>query len=156
VPIPNPEEYELIILRSGVSQGILSTARLIGGAIATAIYTAVQQNQYIALFPKKIAKAVQAGNFTGSLPALLKAAANGTAPAYAAVVGINNQTILAARGGVKQANAESFQLVYKVAVAFGGVALLIAFTTRNIPKSKKTNERAVRLENEHDDTRPVV
>jgi hypothetical protein len=108
----------------------------------------VQQNRYKILFAPKISAAAKTGNFTGGLPALLKAAANGTAAAYAAVPGINNQTILASRGAIKQANAESFQLVYKVAVAFGGLALLTALTTRNIPKSKKTSQRAVMLENE--------
>jgi flavin-binding protein dodecin len=139
----------LLIKNSGVSQGMLSTVRLIGGAIATAIYTAIQQNQYTKLFAPRIEEAVRSTNFAGSLQSLLTAATNGTAAAYQAVPGINSGTILATQGAIKQANAESFQLVYKVAIAFGGLAVLCALTTRNIPKSKKTNARAVALENEN-------
>ncbi|PGH14383.1 hypothetical protein AJ80_05973 [Polytolypa hystricis UAMH7299] len=132
----------------GVSQGVLSTMRLIGGAIATAIYTAVLQNRYQQLFTPKVTEAAESTDFGGDIPELLAAASNGTAAAFQSVERITEQTINAVQYAVKESHAESFQLVYLVAIAFGCVATLTGLTTRNIPKSKKTNEKAVHLENE--------
>lgn len=131
-----------------MSQGVLGTARLIGGAIATAIYTAVQQNKFRELLPTRVMDAARKSGYSGDGQSLLQAASGNTETTYTDIPGISNATILAISEAVKQVNARSFQLVYLVAVAFGGVCLITAFFTRNIPKNKKTKERAVVLENE--------
>ena len=135
---------------------MLSTVRLIGGAIATAIYTAVRTNRLTQVLAPNVIHAADASGFTGNITTLLAAATKGTAAAYHAVPGISNQTIVATGAAVKESYAESFQLVYEVAVAFGGLALLCALTTRNIPKSKKTSERPIHLENEPSTPKNVV
>ncbi len=148
--------YLLLVLTlfcccSGVSQGVLGTSRLIGGAIATAVYTAIQTNRYTDLLAPNVAAAAEAHGFNGSMASLVAATANGTAAAYeaaGATVPVMTEVIAA----VKESYAESFQLVYKVAVAFGGLAVLVATTCKNIDVEKKSNERAVRLENEHLET----
>ncbi|KAL4926336.1 fungal trichothecene efflux pump [Aspergillus undulatus] len=132
----------------GISQGLLCTFRLIGGAIATAIYTAIQSNHYSGILPDRVSSAAQHAGFGGSLSDLLTAAETNTDAAYREVAGITDQVVRAVSDAVKGASAESYQLVYEVAVAFGGLAIIIAFTTRDIDKKKKTSERAVRLENE--------
>ncbi|KAL4937888.1 hypothetical protein BDV06DRAFT_226516 [Aspergillus oleicola] len=132
----------------GISQGLLCTFRLIGGAIATAIYTAIQSNHYSSILPDKVTSAANQAGFEGSISDLLTAAETSTEAAYQQVAGITDQVISAVSYAVKVASAESYQLVYEVAVAFGGLAIIIALTTRDIDKKKKTSERAVRLENE--------
>ncbi|KAL2758524.1 hypothetical protein ACRALDRAFT_1075086 [Sodiomyces alcalophilus JCM 7366] len=132
----------------GVSQGVLGTMRLIGGAIATAIYTAILQNRFQEVMPENVAEAAAESGFSGSLPDLITAAATNTAAALESISGVTEATVQAVLDAVKQSHAESFKLVYLVAIAFGGTATLTALTTRNIPKSKKTAEKAVRLENE--------
>ena len=79
---------------------------------------------------------------------MLKASATNTAAAYAKVVGITPEVITAAQMAVKVAYVTSFRLVFHVALAFGGVAMIAALCTRSVDLKKKTNHRAVRLENE--------
>jgi hypothetical protein len=43
---------------------------------------------------------------------------------------------------------DAFKLVYLVALAFGGLAIIAAAFTKTIPKEKKTMQRAIHLENE--------
>lgn len=43
---------------------------------------------------------------------------------------------------------QAFKLVYLVAIAFGGAAIICAVFTKTIPKEVKTAQSAVRLENE--------
>lgn len=48
----------------------------------------------------------------------------------------------------KQSYVQAFRLVYLVAIAFGGAAIISALFTKTIPKEVKTAQRAVHLENE--------
>ncbi|KAL4812519.1 fungal trichothecene efflux pump [Aspergillus spinulosporus] len=132
----------------GISQGLLCTFRLIGGAVATAIYTAIQSNHYSSIIGKMVRLAAEQSDYNGSMDALLTAAESNTEAAYQAVPGITDQVIHAVQEAIKKASAESYQMVYEVAVAFGGLAILVALTTRDIDKKKKTAETAVQLENE--------
>ncbi|KAL4919159.1 fungal trichothecene efflux pump [Aspergillus aurantiobrunneus] len=136
----------------GISQGLLCTFRLIGGAIATAIYTAIQSNQYTSTVGNRVGSAASQAGYEGSISSLLEAAASNTEAAYREVPGITDQVIHAVQEAVKRANAEAYQRVYEVAVVFGGLAILIALTTRDIDKKKKTSDCAVQLEN---DSRPA-
>ena len=79
---------------------------------------------------------------------LMKAAANGTAAAYAAVPGINYEIGNATVRAVQDANISSFKLVYLVAIAFGCAAIAVALLQKGIDPAVKTNHRAVLLENE--------
>jgi hypothetical protein len=133
---------------SGISQGLLCTFRLIGGAIATAIYTAIQSNRYNALIGDRVRDAASRSGFTGDISGLLTAAQINTEAAYQSVAGITDRSIQAVSEASKVVSAESYQLVYEVAVAFGGLAILVALTTRDIDKRKKTSACAVQLEND--------
>ncbi|KAL2851402.1 fungal trichothecene efflux pump [Aspergillus pseudodeflectus] len=132
----------------GISQGLLCTFRLIGGAIATAIYTAIQSNRYNALIGDRVRDAASRSGFTGDISGLLAAAQTNTEAAYQSVAGITDRSIQAVSEASKVVSAESYQLVYEVAVAFGGLAILVALTTRDIDKRKKTSACAVQLEND--------
>lgn len=79
---------------------------------------------------------------------MLKASVTNTAAAYSKVAGITPEVIAAAQMAVKVSYVESFRLVLHVALAFGGVAIIAALCTRSVDLKKKTNHRAVRLENE--------
>lgn len=137
----------MLLIGSGISQGLLCTFRLIGGAIATAIYTAIQSNRYNSIFGDRVRSAALDSGFDGSLPDLLAAAKTNTEAVYQEVAGMTEQVIEAVQAAIKNVSAESYQRVYEIAVVFGGIAILIALTTRDIDKRKKTRETAVQLEN---------
>lgn len=128
--------------------GLISTFRLIGGAVATAIYTSIQSSRFKEILPGGVTTAAEASGFNGSVPALITAAGTNTPAAYAKVPGITNSTIAAVQFAVKQANAESYRLVYYVAIAFGAIAIASAFSTKAVDEMSRSNQTAARLENE--------
>lgn len=134
---------------SGVANGLASTFRLMGGAVATAIYSAILANRFADRLPVKMAPVIQSNNIPSSaIPELLAAAAVNTAEAYEAVPGISPRIITEAVMAVKFAYVDAFRLVYLVAIAFGVLAIIAASFTRTIPKERKTMVRAIRMENE--------
>ncbi|KAF2733303.1 MFS general substrate transporter [Polyplosphaeria fusca] len=132
----------------GVAVGLISTFRLIGGAVATSIYVSIYTSRYADRIAPTLQRMVQDTGFTGSFSALLKATATNTAAGYAKVPGINPETIQASQLAVKVAYVGAFKIVYLVAIAFGVCAIASALSSRSVSKSKKSNEQAVRLETE--------
>lgn len=130
--------------------GLVSTFRLVGGAVASAIYTSIQGNEYAKALPGHVSQAATSSGFSGSLAALTKAAANNTVAAYRQV-GASPNTIAAVQLAVKEANVQSFSLVFKVAIAFGGLGMIGAMCTRSVDVHKKNNDRAAIVENEKKD-----
>lgn len=157
---PSPLSFGMVSLHLedqtdiGVGVGLISTFRLIGGAVATAIYTSIQSSRYTALLPVKVRTAAEDTNFTGSVAALIEATTSGTATAYDAVEGASNRTIEATQMAVVQANSEAYQTVYLVAIAFGALAIASALSTKSVDAQSRSNARAARLETERK-TEPV-
>lgn len=54
----------------------------------------------------------------------------------------------ATKAAIQESYLASFKLVYLVGIAFGCVAIGLALISKPIDKAKKTNARAVILENE--------
>lgn len=134
----------------GVAVGLISTFRLIGGAVATSIYVSIYTSRYADNIGPTLRRMTESTGFTGSFEALLKASTTNTAAAYAKVPGINAETTRAAMMAVKVAYVGAFKVVYLVAIAFGACAIASALSTRSVRKSMKSNEQAVRLETEKD------
>lgn len=133
---------------SGVAVGLISTFRLIGGAIATAIYTTIQTNKFVQELPGMVETAAQSSGFAGSVTALIKAAGLNTAVAYAAVPGISNKTIAATQVAVKLAHVKAYSLIYLVAIAFGVVAIMAALSIKGIDESQRSGHIAAHLEDD--------
>ncbi|KAF2019486.1 MFS general substrate transporter [Aaosphaeria arxii CBS 175.79] len=132
----------------GVAVGLISTFRLIGGAVATSIYVSIYTSRYANSIPGVLKRMVANTGFSGSFPDLLKATALNTPASYAKVAGINPETVQAARQAIKISYVGAFKVVYLVAIAFGVVAILSALSTRSVEKSNKSNAQAVQLETE--------
>lgn len=133
----------------GIAVGLAGTFRLLGGAIATAIYSAILANRFAETLPRYVKEAAEQTGFSETnLPALITATASNTAAAYKKVPGISQAVISAAGLAYKLAYVQAFKLVFLVAIAFGAVATVAAFCTKNTPKHLKNNNRAVRLQNE--------
>lgn len=129
--------------------GAISTFRLLGGAIATAIYSSIVDNQFKDRLPAQITDAIQGTDFdTANLRALIQAAAANTAAAYAKVPGITAQVTEASQFAVKLAYTQAFKVVYYTALGFAVLAIGSALLVRNIDPEKKTMAKAVILENE--------
>lgn len=133
---------------SGVSSGLLSTSRLAGGAIATAIYSSIQTTRFAEVFDGNVIRAAASHGFDGNNASLIKAAHNNTAPAYELVPGMTGAIQNATKAAIQESYLASFKLVYLVGIAFGCVAIGLALISKPIDKAKKTNARAVILENE--------
>ena len=120
-----------------------------GGAVATAIYSAILSNRFASQLPKEMAPVIQSNHLSSkTAKALLEAAALNTADAYETVPNLTPKILAETELAVKQAYVQAFRLVYLVAVAFGVLAIIAASFTRTIPREKKTRERVVRMENE--------
>lgn len=132
----------------GIGVGLISTFRLIGGAVATAIYTSIQTSDFARILPGKVRNAAEESGFTGSVDALVKAAKVNKPVAYSAVEGISNSTIAAVRQAVLESNSRSYRNVYLVAIAFGCVAICAALSVKSVDRSQRSNEVAARLETE--------
>lgn len=132
----------------GVAVGLISTFRLIGGAVATSIYVSIYTSRYASNISPNLQRMLGGTGFSGSYSALLKATALNTPAAYAKVPGINPKTVEAAMLAVKTSYVGAFRIVYLVAIAFGVCAIASALSTRSVNKNKKSNEQAVHLETE--------
>ncbi|CAK7207013.1 hypothetical protein SEUCBS139899_009821 [Sporothrix eucalyptigena] len=159
---PSPISFSMVSLHLkdqtdiGVAVGLISTFRLMGGAVATAIYTAIQTTRYAQLLPGQVSDAAQSSGFSGPITDLVTAAKTNTAAAYAKVPGITNTTITATELAVKVAAANSYHLVYLVAIAFGALAIAASFTIKGVDDRSRTSLTAVHLVNDLHDSRKMV
>lgn len=135
----------------GIAVGLAGTFRLLGGAVATAIYSAILNTKFAQVVPSKMMDAITASGVPysdGLLKSLVAASSVNTAAAYSAVPGITPALVSAAATATKLAYVDSFSLVYLVAIAFGVVATISAFLTVNTDMKLKTMDRAVYLKGE--------
>ncbi|KAB5585205.1 fungal trichothecene efflux pump [Coniochaeta sp. 2T2.1] len=135
----------------GVAVGLAGTFRLFGGAVATAIYTAIYTTRFSEVLPSKMTEAIQESNVPYSdtlLASLIKAAQTNTAAAYNAVVGTTPELARLSAAAAKESYVQGFSLVYLVAIGFGVAATVAAAFTVSTDRSKKNNSRAVVMKNE--------
>lgn len=127
------------------------TFRLLGGAVATAIYTAIYTTRFSEVLPGKLIEAIHESNvpYSDSLLAnLIKAAQTNTAAAYNAVAGSTPTLAKLAAAAAKASYVQGFSLVYLVAIGFGVAATVAAAFTVSTDRSKKNNSRAIVMKNE--------
>lgn len=127
---------------------MISTFRLIGGAISTAIYTSIQTNKFASIMPGMVESAAQRSGFIGSMTKLLAAAKSNKVDSYSMVPDITNATIAAAQSAVKEAHVKAYSLIYLVAISFGCVAILASLSIKRIDDSQRSKEVSAHLEND--------
>ncbi|KAI4599583.1 hypothetical protein KJ359_002030 [Pestalotiopsis sp. 9143b] len=135
----------------GIAVGLAGTFRLLGGAIATAIYSAILSSKFSQVIPDKMVDAIAESGVQYSdvlLQALVKAGTTNTAAAYKAVQGATPALQAAAAMATKLAYVDAFSLVYLIAIAFGAVATAATFLTVNTDMKLKTMRKAVYLKGE--------
>lgn len=126
---------------SGTAAGLAGTARLLFGAIATAIFSNVTNGEYATSLPPSVRIAVTPYSFSAAnLPKLIAAAELNTADAYNAVPGITPQVIAAATLGNKKAYLSGAHLSYQVALAFGLCGCIAALFIPSIDERKYTKK----------------
>lgn len=151
---PSPLSFGMVSLHLadqtdiGIGVGLISTFRLIGGAVATAIYTSIQTSEFAKLLPGQVRAAAENTNYGGSIESLVAAAKANTPAAYSAIEGITNSTIAAVQHAVLVSNSKSYRIVYLVAIAFGCVAIAAALSVKSIDRSQRSNAVAAKLETE--------
>ncbi|PGH17415.1 hypothetical protein AJ80_04785 [Polytolypa hystricis UAMH7299] len=155
---PSPLSFGMVSLHLndqtdiGIGVGLISTFRLIGGAIATAIYTSLQTSEFGKVLPGHVQSAAEESGYAGSIHDLIQAARVNTPAAYSALEGVTNSTIAAVQQAVLLSNSKSYQLVYLVAIAFGCVAICASLSVKSIDGSQRSTDIAARLETEKRDT----
>ncbi|KAI0145399.1 fungal trichothecene efflux pump [Xylariaceae sp. FL1272] len=135
----------------GIACGLGSTFRLLGGSIATALYTAIYTNKFNEELPGEMRNAIAESGVAYSdslLASLIKAGTTNTVAAYSAVQGATPELITLAEKATKLAYVKGFSLVYLISIAFGVAAIGAAACTVSVDRSKKNNARAVVLKNE--------
>ncbi|KAK6193988.1 hypothetical protein LQW54_011917 [Pestalotiopsis sp. IQ-011] len=135
----------------GIAVGLAGTFRLLGGATATAIYSAILSSKFSQIIPDKMVDAIRESGVPFSdalLQALVKAGTTNTAAAYKAVQGATPALQAAAAMATKLAYVDAFSLVYLIAIAFGAVATAATFLTVNTDMKLKTMQKAVYLKGE--------
>ncbi|KAH8652088.1 fungal trichothecene efflux pump [Xylariales sp. PMI_506] len=143
----------------GVAVGLAGTFRLLGGAVATAVYSAILSTKFQAGIAGKMEDAIaQAGAAysDGLLAALVKAASTNTAAAYGAVQGATPALVAAAEMATKLAYVDAFSVVYLSAIAFGAVAIVAAFFTVSTDRKLKNMQQAVYLRGEKSEDEAVI
>jgi hypothetical protein len=96
----------------GVAVGLAGTARFVGGAIATAIYSTVLSNKVAEVLPTNVAVAVIPLGFKQqNLASLIEGLMSGSEVELLAVAGISAPVILAASNAVKESYVEGFRHV---------------------------------------------
>lgn len=134
---------------SGVAIGAISTFRLLGGAVATAMYSSIVDNQFAQNLPGRVQQAIAGTDFdTANLRSLIAAAATNTAAAYARVPDISQEIISLAQVAVRQAYVQAFRIVYYTALGFAVLAIISALCVSDVDPAKKNFDKAVHLENE--------
>jgi hypothetical protein len=129
----------------GVAMGIVTTARNVGGSVATTIYTTILTNELAKRIGVDIATALaKAGLPLAQVPGVTEAIATGnlTSPALA---GVSLEILGAGAYGLKIAYSNSFKIVYLVSIAFGVIGAICAMWTQNVAKFM-TNKVDIRLD----------
>lgn len=135
----------------GVAVGLAGTFRLFGGAVATAIYTAIYSNRFSEVLPAEMTAAIEASDVEFSetiLQQLVKAATVNRRATYEAVSGVTPDLVDRAIEAARESYVKGFSLVYLVAIAFGVMATIAAACTVSTDRSKKNNDRAVVMKDE--------
>ncbi|KAI9743989.1 MAG: hypothetical protein M1818_002723 [Claussenomyces sp. TS43310] len=144
----------MIILRCpdqfiGVAVGLAGTARLVGGAIATAIYTTVLSNKVAQVLPANVAQAALVLDFPQQdLGTLIAALLSDSPSALTQVPGATPAVIEAASAAVTNSYVQGFRLIFLITIAFGGTATLAACCTKNFD-DQLTDHVAAELNHAH-------
>jgi hypothetical protein len=136
---------------SGIAVGLAGTFRLFGGAVATAIYTAIYSNKFNQVLPNQMTSALESSDVSFSdstLQQLIAAGATNTRAAYEAVAGATPDLVERAIDAARESYVQGFRLVYLIAIAFGAVATIAAACTVSTDRSKKNNDRAIVMKDE--------
>lgn len=134
---------------SGIASGIAGTTRLIFGAMATAIFSNILNNEYTKILPSYVSSAaLPLGYPAANMTKLAGAAKVGSAAAFKAVPGITPAIQAAAVKANKLAYLKGSQLVFYVAVAFGVIACVASLFTVSIDRRKYTKNTMAVLETE--------
>jgi len=127
----------------GTSAGLAGTARLLFGAVATAIFSNVTNNKYAEVLPAAVKSAALSADPSfpaGSLAKLAAAAKAGTAAAYKAVPGLTPAVQAAAVHANKESYLTGAHLSYQVALAFGLCGCIAALFIKSIDVRKYTKK----------------
>jgi hypothetical protein len=114
------------------STAVVTSARAIAASSFTAIYGAALNKSIAAKLPSYIAEAAEsAGLPSSSIQAFVGAMAS-KAPNVASIPGVTPDIIAAGAAAAERALADSFRIIYIIAVPFGVVAVILCFLLPNL------------------------
>jgi len=115
----------------GVATALVTTARSVGGSVATAIYTSILKNKLPTFIPKYMALPLaMAGVPPASLPAVIGALSTGQG--LEALATLTPAQLEVGIYGLKESYAHSFRIVYLVTIAFGVLGTIAVSFTANV------------------------
>ncbi|KAL4893648.1 fungal trichothecene efflux pump [Aspergillus ambiguus] len=123
----------------GTAAGLAGTSRLLAGAVATAIFSNVTNNKYVATLPEQVRASVASFDLpTDVVTRLITAAAAGTSTAYNSIPGITPDIEAAATMANKVSYLAGAHLSYQVALAFGLFGCIAALFVPTVDTRKYT------------------
>ena len=129
----------------GVGIGLATTARAVGGSIATTVYSVILQDNVAKNLPFNLGTAlIKAGLPIADIAAVATALVTGntTSPALELA---SPAELGAGIAAIKQTYATAFRLVYLVSITFGVLGMLCALFSRDV-KSLMTRDIDIKLE----------
>ncbi|KAF2265565.1 siderophore iron transporter [Lojkania enalia] len=115
----------------GLASGLLGSCRSTLGSVATAIFSSVlttTKNKEIP--PRLMGLAEEDGLSQSSITALVKAGLQGATATFAQIPGIPADRVSDYVLAVRDGNVESYHMVFYSSLAFGGLAVICAFCTK--------------------------
>ena len=125
----------------GTAAGLAGTARLLFGAVATAIFSNVTNQRYASELAVRVRESVAGlGLPDGDVARLVGAARLNTAAAYGAISSVTPEIRALATRANQEAYLEGAHLSYLVALAFGCIAVVAALFIPSIDERKWTKK----------------
>lgn len=115
----------------GVASALVTTARTVGGSVATAMYTSILRNKLAAFIPTYVAAPLaKVGVPPVAIPAVIHALSTHTG--VEALAALTPEQLEVGHYGMKQSFAHAFRVVYLVTIAFGVSATVAVAFTANV------------------------
>jgi hypothetical protein len=119
----------------GVACGMMGTIRASFGAGCAAIYSTILTNELSSKVPGQVIPAIlDAGLPKGSATQFLQALTSGNVTMLQEVKGVTATIIQDGSSALKQASADSYQVVFFSSIAFSVLAFVCAFFTADVDK----------------------
>ncbi|KAF2474847.1 fungal trichothecene efflux pump [Lindgomyces ingoldianus] len=130
----------------GLASGLLGSCRATLGSVATAIFSSILTTTKAKEIPPRLIRLAEQDNLPqSSIRALVKAGLQGAVASFAKIPGVSADMVADYVVAVRDGNVKAYHMVFYSSLAFGGLAVICAFCTKEF-NSHFTNKVERRLQ----------